>query len=176
MPAAQSAVIFLPHPNSSDVFLFLRREEGGRAATVTQDVFLENCFSGRIRRVTSVPQCLYSRTRKCGVLHYTPLVWSTRTRAAQAWIDTHAWTDYETMGLWAQTCERPPTPPMYSSTTPRLKGTQRGTRRSQRTLQVLFVLNLFPSAVIFQSLCDLCVSICSRFASLCSCYVSLWPF
>ena len=44
MPAAQSAVIPLPHPNSSDVFLFLRREEGGearggRAATVTQDGF-----------------------------------------------------------------------------------------------------------------------------------------
>lgn len=42
---------------------------------------------------------------RCAVFH---LLGATRTRAVQAWRHTHAWTDYETIGLWAQTCGRPP--------------------------------------------------------------------
>ncbi len=67
--AAQSAMIFLPHPHSSDVFLFLRGEGRGRGEIVMQDghgAFLKNCLSGRIRRVTSFLH------KKCRVLQYIP--------------------------------------------------------------------------------------------------------
>lgn len=55
MAAAQSALSFVPHLHGSDVFLFLRLEQGGREGgrvgeTVIWDghgAFLENCSSGR---------------------------------------------------------------------------------------------------------------------------------
>lgn len=83
--ATQSAVISLPRAHSSDVFLFLRWEERGRGVIVIQDgrgAFLEQSSSGRIRRVTSALQCLYSETHKSRVPQYIPLVGRTQAHSA----------------------------------------------------------------------------------------------